>query len=119
MNLLYINAAGAFLILAIIWWFWLAKPRAKKAEGNVIDIVVDDGVYTPSRIEVPVNQLVVLKFLRKDPSPCAEKVIFSRLDKSYDLPIDEPVEVYISLPEPGEYEFTCQMQMYRGQLLAR
>lgn len=119
MSLLYINIAGAVLILTIIWWFWLAKPRARKVEGSVIDIMVDDGVYTPSRIEVPVNQLIVLKFIRKDPSPCAEKVLFSSLGLSYDLPVDTPIEVYVSLPEPGEYEFTCQMQMYRGQLLAR
>lgn len=118
-SLAFINISGMVLILAIIWWFWVARGKIRKAENNVVDIIVADGVYTPSRIEVPLDQLVVLNFTRKDPAPCAEKVIFSSLEKSYELPLNETVPVYISLSEPGEHEFTCQMQMYRGSLVAR
>ncbi|MDH5632340.1 MAG: cupredoxin domain-containing protein [Gammaproteobacteria bacterium] len=118
-SLAVINIIGPALILAIIWWFWIARGKTRKVENNVVEIVVADGVYTPSRIEIPLNQLVVLNFTRKDPSPCAEKVIFSTLEKSHDLPLNETVPVYISLSEPGEHEFTCQMQMYRGSLIAR
>lgn len=119
MPVLYINSIGVLLVVFIVWWFWIAKGKARKLEGSVVEIIVADGVYTPARIEVPLNQLVVLNFIRKDPSPCAEKVIFPGLDKSYDLPVGEVVPVYLSLSEPGDYEFTCQMQMYRGELVAR
>jgi plastocyanin domain-containing protein len=84
-----------------------------------IEIIVDNGVYTPARIEVPAGQPVTLRFVRKDPSPCAEKVLFDDLGISADLPLGKPVDVTMTPPRPGEYEFTCQMRMYRGTLVAR
>ena len=81
-------------------------------------MLVDNGVYTPSRIEVPVGRPIVLRFLRKDASPCAEKVLFDDFGISADLPVGEPTDVVIVPKQAGEYEFTCQMQMYRGQLVA-
>ena len=79
--------------------------------------MVADGSYSPARIEVPTNKPTTLRFIRKDPSPCAEQVVFHGLDVSADLSLDDPVEVTITVPEQGEYTFTCQMQMYRGTLV--
>ena len=112
------NIAGMALIAAIIWWFWLAKPMARRVSGaGAIEIVVADGSYNPARIEVPTGKPTTLRFVRKDPSPCAEQVIFHDLNVSADLALDEPVEITITLPQSGEYSFTCQMQMYRGTLV--
>lgn len=36
-----------------------------------------------------------------------------------DLPLNESVEIKLDIPAAGEYEFTCQMQMYRGSLVVR
>jgi len=58
-----------------------------------------------------------LRFFRKDESPCAEKVIFDSMDVSADLPVGKPYELTITPEQPGEYEFTCQMAMYRGKLI--
>ncbi len=80
---------------------------------------MDNGVNAPASIEVPVGKPVTLRFLRKDPSPCAEKVLFDDLGVSADLPLDKPVTVTVTPAKPGEYEFTCQMRMYRGRLVAR
>ncbi|MEE8387787.1 MAG: cupredoxin domain-containing protein [Acidiferrobacterales bacterium] len=119
MNLVIVNSAGLFAIGLIIWWFWLSKPRARAETGaRPIDIIVDQGVYTPSRIEVPVGRPIILRFLRKDASPCAEKVLFDDFGIAVDLPVNEPTDVVIIPKEAGEFEFTCQMQMYRGQLIA-
>jgi plastocyanin domain-containing protein len=109
-----VNAAGLVLIGLIIWWFWLSRPAAHRAGSTII--VVDDGVYSPARIEVAPGQPVVLRFLRKDPSPCAAKVIFADLGVSADLPIGEEREVRLKPLQPGEYEFGCEMHMYRGSL---
>lgn len=120
MNLVYINLAALITIGLIVWWFWLSKPRARSETGTKpIEIIVDQGVYTPSRIEVPVGRPIILRFLRKDPSPCAEKVLFNEFNIATDLPVGEATDVVIIPKEPGEYEFTCQMQMYRGQLVVR
>ena len=114
-----VNVAGLVCIGLIVWWFWLSKPKTQRATRGVIDVTVEGGVYAPARIEVAAGQPVTLRFLRKDPSPCAEKVLFDDLGVSADLPIGQPVEVTITPTAAGEYAFTCQMQMYRGTLVAR
>jgi plastocyanin domain-containing protein len=114
-----VNVVGLVLIGLIVWWFWLSSPRAQRATSAVIDVSVDGGVYTPARIEVAAGQPITLRFLRKDPNPCAEKVLFDELGVAADLPVGEPVELTLTPPTAGEYAFTCQMQMYRGTLVAR
>lgn len=117
---LIINLIGLGLIAAIIAWFWLIKPKAyHSANPYMADILVKDGVYTPSNIEVLANIAFRLTFHRKDPSPCAETVIFPSLNISKHLPLNEKVDVVVTPPKAGEYEFTCQMGMYRGKLIAR
>jgi len=120
MNDLIINLGGLIFIGLIVWWFWLYRPQAAHAAGSQpIEVVVADGVYTPARIEVPAGKPVTLRFLRRDPSPCAEKALFDGLGVSADLPVGKPLDVTVTPPQPGEYEFTCQMRMYRGKLIAR
>ena len=119
MTIWLVNSAGALAIGLIVWWFWLSSPKSQSASSGVIDIVVDGGVYTPTRVEVVAGQPVTLRFLRKDPSPCAEKVLFDELGVSADLPIGAPMELTITPKQAGEYAFTCQMQMYRGTLVVK
>ena len=111
-----VNIIGIILIAFIIWWFWIKKPRTVKASSNEVEIVVDNGVYSPSNIELKLGQSLKLKFLRKDPSPCAEKVIFDELAVSLDLPVNKPVEMTIKPEKSGDYTFNCQMKMYVGHL---
>jgi len=117
-NVLFVNLAGVALIAFIIWWFWLSRPKAQRVRENVVDIVVEAGTYTPPRIEVQAGKEVTLRFLRKDASPCAEKVIFASLGIDADLPLNTPTDIVVTPVEAGEIPFTCQMQMYRGSLVA-
>lgn len=120
MDFLAINIGAVLLIVLIVWWFWLSRPKVQHFSGaGPIEIIVENGVYTPARIEVPAGQPVTLRFLRKDPSPCAEKALFDELGVGADLPVGKPQDVTVTPPKPGEYEFTCQMRMYRGTLVAR
>jgi plastocyanin domain-containing protein len=114
-----INIGALVLIALIVWWFGFSRPRATRTTGAVVEVVVDGGVYTPARIEVAAGRPVTLRFLRRDPSPCAEKVLFDTLNVSADLAMNEPTEVTLTPPGPGDYEFTCQMRMYRGTLTVR
>lgn len=114
-----VNLLGLGLMAAIVWWFWLSRGEVAKHSGDSVDILVDDGVYTPSRIEAMINQPITLRFLRKDASPCAEQVIFDDFDISAELPVDKYREITLTPQEKGEYDFTCQMQMYRGTLVVK
>jgi plastocyanin domain-containing protein len=115
-----VNGLGLLLILFVIGWFWLSKPRLRQAQvSGVIEIIVDGGVYEPARIEVPLGRPTTLRFVRRDASPCAEKVIFNKLGLSADLPLNEPRNLDVTPLESGEYEFSCQMGMYRGVLVVK
>ena len=114
--IMLINIVGLSLIGFIIWWFWLSSPASFRAENQVIDILVENGTYSPANIQARKDTPLTLRFVRKDPSPCAEKVQFSDLDISADLPVNTPVELSVPTDRRGEYEFTCQMRMYRGKL---
>jgi plastocyanin domain-containing protein len=115
--MMIINVLGVLLIALIVWWFWLYKPEEVSANDVAITVTVEDGTYQPSRIKLPAGKPATIIFLRKDASPCAEMVLFSDFDISEELPLNKPKAIALPAMEPGEYDFTCQMQMYRGKLL--
>lgn len=116
---LAINLTGLLLIVAIVWWFWLAGRHGGGARfSESLEVRVKDGVYEPDRIEVPAGHEVTLHFRREDPSPCAEYVVFSDLEISAELAVNQVTDVPLPALEKGEYPFTCQMKMYRGLLIA-
>lgn len=117
MSTLLVNITGLLLIAFIVWWFWLWQPKkAASARGGVVEISVDDGVYDPAFIQTRAGEPLTLRFLRKDPSPCAQQVIFEGLDIAAELPVGEKKDIRIQPQQPGNYRFTCQMQMYQGRL---
>jgi plastocyanin domain-containing protein len=118
--MLWVNVAGIILIGLIVWWFWLySKPLASLPATSAQDLLVtvEDGVYQPARVSISEGQAVSLKFLRKDASPCAGMVLFSDLHISEELPVDKIKEIQLPALKAGTYPFTCQMQMYRGELV--
>lgn len=115
--MLVINILGLLLIILIAWWFWFYKPEEASAEEGVINITVENGVYQPSHIRVTVGEPVTLSFLRKDASPCAATVVFDDFDISQELPLNKATNISLLPNVPGNYAFTCQMQMYRGELV--
>lgn len=117
MTTLLVNVSGLLLMAAIVWWFWLYRPSlTAQPDAGTVQITVENGIYSPDRISVPVNQPTTLRFLRKDSSACAATVIFDELDISTELPLDEAKEIVITPTTPGHYSFSCSMQMYRGSL---
>lgn len=114
---LMMNILGVVLIALIVWWFWMSRTKTIRVKESVILIEVKDGVYSPSRIEVSENQDITLEFLRKDASSCAEYVVFEALNIHAQLPLHQKHKIELGRLAPGKYVFTCQMQMYRGELI--
>lgn len=112
-----INLLGLALIASIVWWFWLYKPEGPAAPQDTHLIVVENGLYQPSRVKVPAGQPVTLKFLRKDPSPCTASVLFPDLEITVELPVDQEKTVRLPAMQAGELPFHCQMQMVRGVMV--
>ena len=109
------------LIGAELWWFMFSKTKSQKAQVKKgiqeVDIIVDGG-YIPDRIDVRAGEPVKLNFFRKDPSNCLEQVLLPDFNKALDLTINQTTSVEILPKKPGEYTFTCGMNMYRGVVKA-
>ncbi len=114
-----IDLSGIALIGFIVWWFWLWKPKAAAmaSDRGVVEVHVKEGAYDPAYIRGVVGQPLRLRFIREDATPCAEYVVFKAFGIQKQLPLGEPVEFSITPSTAGEFDFTCQMQMYRGKLL--
>jgi len=113
-----VNLAGLILIGFIVWWFWLWRPAAAKESvaGGIVEVHVKDGAYDPAFLSAKVGQTLRLRFIREDATPCAEYVVFEDFGIQERLPLNEPVEFSLLPDKPGRFDFTCQMQMYRGVL---
>lgn len=118
---LAVAVGGLGLIGAELWWFMFSKTKSQKAsvkEGiQKVDIVVDGG-YTPDRIEVAAGEPVKLNFYRQDASSCLEQVLLPDFNRALDLTLNQTTSVEIVPEKPGEYTFTCGMNMYRGVIIA-
>ncbi|WP_319420926.1 cupredoxin domain-containing protein [Pleurocapsa sp. FMAR1] len=118
---LAVALGGLGLIGAELWWFMYSKTKSQKAKAKQgiqeVDILVDGG-YTPDRIEVIAGEPVRLNFYRQDPSSCLEQVLLPDFNKALDLSLNQTTSVEIVPEKPGEYTFTCGMNMYRGVIKA-
>lgn len=118
---LAVIVGGVSLIGTELWWFMLSKTKSQTAETKqgiqAVDIVVDGG-YTPNRIEVQTGKAVKLNFLRQDPSSCLEQVLLPDFNQAVNLTLNQTTSVEILPEKPGEYTFTCGMNMYRGVIIA-
>jgi len=112
-----INIVGIALMAFIVWWFWLWKPRVAQTTASATQsVTVENGSYQPANLVVPVGVETTLHFLRTDPSPCSSTVVFPEWEISAELPLDKDIAVTFTPKETGIFPFTCQMQMYRGEI---
>lgn len=112
-----VAAGGLFLIGLELWWFLLSKPKAKQSsvEQGIQKLTIQvDGGYEPSQVVVKAGQPVQLNFFRRDPSSCLEKVLLPDFRIAVDLPLNQEKAIEFTPGNPGEYPFTCGMNMFRG-----
>ena len=116
-----VTLGGMGAIAFIVWFFWLWKKEGVRApltsSGYQEALILVKGGYTPDVIVVERGKPVRLNFRREETAACSEMVIFSDFDKSVQLPTGETVSVELMPAQPGEYEFACQMGMFRGKLI--
>ena len=116
-----VTLVGLALVVAIVWFFWLKKVRGTRAAvtsgGYQEAMILVKGGYTPDVIVVEHGKPVRLNFRREETASCSEMVLFPDFNKSATLPTGDVVPVEFLPETPGEYEFACQMGMFRGKLV--
>jgi plastocyanin domain-containing protein len=122
-DVLLVDLAALATVAWIVWYFWLSEREAVAAAtgaGGVQEVHVRvKGGYDPDLVVVEAGRPVRLLFNRQETAACSEMVQFPDFGVSRQLPAGETVAVELEGPEPGEYEFACQMGMLRGKLVVK
>ncbi len=115
--------AGILLSVGVAWFFWGGKRRGVRAaltsSGYQEALILVRGGYTPDTILVERGKPVRLSFRREETNGCSETVVLPDFRKSAKLPEGETVPVEFMPEEAGEYDFQCQMGMFRGKLIVQ
>ena len=91
--------------------------RPGRSRGTQLRRIRVRGSYQPAEVHVGSGRPVRLIFRREESAPCSERVVFPDYGISVTLPPFEDVPVDLPASEPGEHEFTCEMQMLHGTLV--
>ena len=112
-------AASVGLIGFVLWYFFGPKRAAAAAVASGVQEikVVVKGGYSPDVIAVQAGIPVRLDFYRDETASCSEQVIFGDFGIARDLPAFKTTPIEFTPEKPGEYTFTCGMNMMRGKLL--
>ena len=116
-----VTLVGLGLIGWIVWYFWLWRGESVAAgvgAGGLqeVDVTVKGG-YQPASIVVKAGRPLRLNFTRRESTPCGEEVVLPEFGRRAHLPENKTVAVEVTPTKPGEYEFTCGMNMYKGKLI--
>jgi len=118
-----VNLGGLAVIAWIVRYFWMWKGESVSARTSAsgvqeIDVTVKGG-YQPSTIIARAGERLRLTFTRREASLCGEEVVIPDFGKRAHLPENKSVTLEVTPEKPGEYEFTCGMNMYRGKLIVK
>lgn len=117
MDKIIITLSGIVTIF-LTYWYFLGKKDAQVEAKDNIDITVEGG-YNPSNIIVRANKTTTLNFTRTDDNSCLEEVVLSDFKIRKSLPLNKKVTVVIMPEKPGEYPFSCGMNMFHGKIIVR
>jgi plastocyanin domain-containing protein len=118
-----VTLIGFGVIGWIVWYFWLWKGETFAAQAGagglqIVDVTVKGG-YQPASITAEAGRPLRLNFTRRESTPCGEEVVLPEFGRRAHLPEDRTVSLEVTPQEPGEYEFTCGMNMYKGKIIVR
>lgn len=111
--------SGIVLSALILWYFFGPKPRvsAQVADGVQEVRVVVKGGYSPDVIVVKQGAPVKLDFYRDETASCSEEIVFGDFGIARHLPAFQTTAIEFTPETPGEFTFTCGMNMMRGKLV--
>jgi plastocyanin domain-containing protein len=91
---------------------------AAPASGRVA-VTVDGEGYHPATIRAAAGRQLTLVFTRTTDECCGQQLVFPSTNVRRDLPLNQPVEVPVTVPATGSLAFTCGMNMYQGSVVVQ
>jgi len=85
-----------------------------------VSISVTEAGFVPPVTDVKRNTPVVMTITRTVDKTCATDVVFDRIHKGYDLPLNKPVRIELAAADVGDtLTYHCSMNMVHGALVAK
>lgn len=119
-NQILVLIGGVAAIGAVLWYFFGERQAvaAQVTDGGVQEVKITvKGGYSPDVVRVKQGRPVRLDFYRDETSSCSEQVIFGDFGIARDLPAFRTTPVEFTPDKPGEFTWTCGMNMLRGKLV--
>jgi len=91
-------------------------PQGGQPSGNVTRVNVDAKGFSPEAVSIAAGTDQVLEFTRTVEKTCATAVVFPATGKRFDLPLNAPIRVPISIKADETISFSCPMDMYHGKV---
>jgi plastocyanin domain-containing protein len=111
----------AIAAIGFVLWYFFGEREATAAtvdERGVQEVKVTvKGGYSPDVIVVKAGKPVQLDFYRDETASCSEQVVFGDFGIARDLPAFKTTRIELTPEKPGEFTFTCGMNMMRGKLV--
>ena len=112
--------AGAGLALTVAAWAlflaWRKHDPAGLPSPQIRRVRVNGG-YRPAEVHLSAGLPSRLIFRREETAPCSERVVIPDFGLNVALPPLEDISVELPASDPGEHEFTCQMEMLGGRIV--
>lgn len=116
-----IVVAGGIISIAVVLWYFFGEREGVEASTNESGVqeirVTVKGGYSPDRIVVREGRPVRLNFYRDETASCSEQVVFGDFGIARNLPPFQNTAIEFTPDKPGEFTFTCGMNMLRGKLV--
>jgi plastocyanin domain-containing protein len=114
---------GGLGVVALVLWYFFGEREAVAARSDARGVqevtVTVKGGYSPDVIVVERGRPVRLNFYRDETASCSEQVVLGDFRIARDLPAFRTTAVEFTPERPGEFAFTCGMNMMRGKLIVR
>ena len=112
---------------SILWgWVGLAllsgctqESSQRGAHPNRVAITVTENGFEPVAVTVQAGRPVTLVVTRTTSKTCATDLVMPAHGINQPLPLGQAVEITFTPEKPGELDYACTMNMYRGKVIVR
>ncbi len=96
-----------------------AAPSVPPSDGRPeVAVTVDAIGYHPETSHAKAGKPVRMLVTRTTDDGCGQQLVVPSLHLKYELPLNQPVAIDLTMPASGDVKFACGMDMYHGSIVA-
>ena len=96
-----------------------AQKSERAADSGRVAITVTEQGFEPATVTVAAGKPVTLVVTRQTTKTCATELVMPAQGINQPLPLGQAVEITFTPDKPGELNYACAMDMYRGKVIVK